>query len=108
VINGRTFNFGFENHKVIEIAKLIQGELSDLAVEIKVTETLDQRDYHISSKKILAALNYQPVSSISREVGMLRTALEAGQFPDIDAPEHYNMKFMELARNSSAYNFLSR
>ena len=108
VINGRTFNFGFENHKVIEIAKLIQGELSDLAVEIKVTETLDQRDYHISSRKILEALHYQPVSSISHEVATLRAALEAGQFPDIDAPEHYNMKFMELARNSSAYNFLSR
>src|SRR5205814_4506036 len=59
VINGKTFNFGFENHKVIEIAKLIQSELSDLAVEIKVTETLDQRDYHISSKKILGALHYQ-------------------------------------------------
>jgi nucleoside-diphosphate-sugar epimerase len=108
VINGRTFNFGFENHKVIEIAKLIQHELADLKVKIKVTETLDQRDYHISSRKILAALPYQPVSSISREVGTLRTALEAGQFPDIDAPEHYNMKSMKLARNSSAYNFLSR
>lgn len=108
LINGRTFNFGFENHKVIEIAKLIQGELSDLAVEIKVTETLDQRDYHISSKKILAALGYEPVSSIRQEVAMLRSALEGGQFPDIDAPEHYNMKFMELARNPSAYNLLSR
>lgn len=107
-INGRTFNFGFENHKVIEIANLIKDELSDLEVEIKVTETLDQRDYHISSKKILETLHYKPVSSISHEVGMLRTALEAGRFPDIDAPEHYNMKFMELARNPSAYNFLSR
>jgi nucleoside-diphosphate-sugar epimerase len=108
VINGRTFNFGFENHKVIEIARLIQGELSDLGVEIKVTETLDQRDYHISSKKILEALRYKPVSSISHEVAALRAALEAGQFPDIEAPEHYNMKSMDLARDSSAYNFLSR
>jgi hypothetical protein len=108
VINGRTFNFGFENHKVIEIARLIQSELSDLEVEIKVTETLDQRDYHISSGKILDELGYQPVSSISREVGTLRRALEAGQFPDIDAPEHYNMKSMKLARNASAYHFLSR
>jgi nucleoside-diphosphate-sugar epimerase len=108
VINGRTFNFGFENHQVIEIAKLIQGELSDLKVEIKVTKTLDQRDYHISSRKILDALGYQPVSSISREVGLLRSALEAGQFPDIDAPENYNMKSMKLARNPSAYHFLSR
>jgi nucleoside-diphosphate-sugar epimerase len=108
LINGRTFNFGFENHKVIEIAKLIKNELSDLEVEIQVTETLDQRDYHISSKKILETLRYEPVSSISHEVAMLRGALEGGQFPDIDAPEHYNMKFMELARNPGAYNFLSR
>jgi hypothetical protein len=108
LINGRTFNFGFENHKVIEIARLIKNELSDLEVEIQVTETLDQRDYHISSRKILETLRYQPVSSISHEVAMLRGALEAGQFPDIDAPEHYNMKFMELARNPGAYNFLSR
>jgi nucleoside-diphosphate-sugar epimerase len=108
LINGRTFNFGFENHKVIEIARLIKDELSDLEVEIQVTETLDQRDYHISSRKILETLRYQPVSSISHEVAMLRGALEAGQFPNIDAPEHYNMKFMELARNPGAYNFLSR
>lgn len=108
LINGRTFNFGFENHKVIEIARLIQNELADLKVDIQVTETLDQRDYHISSKKIVEALRYEPVSSISHEVAMLRSALEGGQFPDIDAPEHYNMKFMELARNPGAYNFLSR
>src|SRR5256885_16498628 len=38
-INGRTFNFGFENLKVIEIAKVIQSELQDLNVEIKVTGT---------------------------------------------------------------------
>jgi nucleoside-diphosphate-sugar epimerase len=108
VINGRTFNFGFENHKVIDIAKLIQAELSDLDVKITVTETLDNRDYHISSEKIVKALGYQPVSSIRQEVGMLRAALEAGQFADIDAPEHYNMKFMNLGRDARAYDFLSR
>jgi hypothetical protein len=31
LINGRTFNFGFENHKVIELAKIIQSELADLS-----------------------------------------------------------------------------
>ncbi len=107
-INGRTFNFGFENLKVIEIARLIQEELRDLNVEIKVTETLDRRDYHISSAKILRELEYQPVSSIRAEVAELRRALDSGSFPDIDAPEHYNMKFMKIARTSSAYDFASR
>jgi nucleoside-diphosphate-sugar epimerase len=107
-VNGRTFNFGFENLKVIEIAKLIQSELADLKVEIKVTDTLDKRDYHISSKKILNELGYQPVSSIRQEVAELRRALESGQFPDIDAPEHYNMKWMKISRSPSSYHFLSR
>ncbi len=108
LISGRTFNFGFENHKVIEIARIIQGELADLNVAIKVTDTLDQRDYHISSKKILSVLGYQPVSSIRAEVADLRRVLEGGQFADIDAAEHYNMKFMKIARTAAAYEFLSR
>ena len=99
---------GFENLKVIEIAKLIQGELSDLNVEIKVTDTLDQRDYHISSRKILDTLGYQPVSSILQEVKFLRQSIDAGRYPDVDAAEHYNMKFMQIARNAGCYQFLSR
>jgi len=108
LISGRTFNFGFENHKVIEIARIIQAELADLNVAIKVTDTLDQRDYHISSKKILSVLGYQPVSSIRAEVAELRRVLEGGQFADIDAAEHYNLKFMQIARTPAAYSFLSR
>lgn len=107
-INGRTFNFGFENHQVIEIARIIQRELADLNVEIKVTETTDHRDYHISSARILRDLGYQPVSSIRQEVAHLRKVLEGGQFPDIDAPEHYNMKFMQLGRDTGCHAFLAR
>ena len=107
-INGRTFNFGFENQKVIEIAEIIQEELRDLGVRIDVTETFDNRDYHISSKKILNELGYQPVSSIRQEVAELREAIEAGQYPDIDAPQHYNMQSMEMERHAGSYAFLSR
>jgi nucleoside-diphosphate-sugar epimerase len=107
-INGRTFNFGFENHKVIDIAKIIQSELSDLNVEIKVTDTTDHRDYHISSERILGDLGYKPVSSIKQEVAHLRKVLESGQFPDIDASEHYNMKFMEVGRDTGCLAYLAR
>ncbi len=108
VINGRTFNFGFENLKVIEIAQLIQAELSDLNVDIKVTETHDNRDYHISSKRIVQALGYQPVSSIKQEVANLRKTLESGYFSDTDGAQYYNMKSMQLVRDVSAYAYLSR
>ena len=108
LINGRTFNFGFENHKVIEIARLIQAELADLNVAIKVTDTLDQRDYHISSKKILSVLGYNRSAPSAPKWRDLRRVLESGQFADIDAAEHYNMKFMKIARTPAAYSFLSR
>ena len=108
LIAGRTFNFGFENHKVIDIARIIQAELANLKVPIKITDTLDQRDYHISSKKILRVLGYKPVSSIRAEVANLRRALDSGLYADIDAPEHYNMKFMKIARSPAAYGFFSR
>jgi nucleoside-diphosphate-sugar epimerase len=107
-INGQTFNFGFENLKVIEIARVIQSVLADLNVEIKVTDTLDKRDYHISSEKIIRVLGYQPVSSIHQEVVNLRKALDSGTFGDIDAAEHYNMKFMKLTRRPDCHQFLAR
>ena len=107
-INGRTFNFGFENHKVIEIAEIIQTELKDLEVRIDVTETIDQRDYHICSRKILNVLDYEPVSSIRQEVAELRKAIESGQFEAIDSAAYYNMQTMEMERNAGSYAFLSR
>jgi nucleoside-diphosphate-sugar epimerase len=107
-INGRTFNFGFENHKVIEIAEIIKKELADLNVEINITETTDHRDYHISSDKIVSELGYQPVSSIRQEVIELRQAIEGGKFARTDDEEHYNMKCMKLERNAAAYGLLSK
>ncbi len=103
-INGQTFNFGFENHKIIDIAAIIKEQIGT-SVSIKVTETFDQRDYHISSEKIAKILGYKPKSSISKEVESLRCAL-ATNFSDSDAAEHYNMKCMNLRRNATAYHFL--
>ena len=93
---------------MIDIAKIIQSELSDLNVEIKVTDTTDHRDYHISSDRILRDIGYQPVSSIKQEVAHLRKVLEGEQFPDIDAPEHYNMKFMQVGRDAGCLDYLAR
>ncbi len=108
LIAGRTFNFGFENLKVIEIAELIRDELADLDVRIEVTPTLDNRDYHISSAKIIDVLKYKPVSSIRDEVRELRKRLEAKYYGDIDAERYYNMKMMKMQRSNLPYEFLSR
>jgi nucleoside-diphosphate-sugar epimerase len=107
-IAGRTFNCGFENLKVMEIAQLIQKQLADLDVRIDRTETKDNRDYHISSKKITAELGFSPKGTIATEVQDLRKALESGAFPNTDAEKHYNMKSMQMKRDPSSYAFLSK
>lgn len=106
-IGGKTFNFGFENHTVLKIAELIQAELKDLNVPIDVTDTQDLRDYHIDSSRIAKELGYQRVSSISQEVQALRKAIEAGNYADTDAPEHYNMQTMQLGRQNAPYSYLA-
>lgn len=106
-IAGKTYNFGFENHKVIDLARIIQKEIGQDKVKIIVQDVLDNRDYHISSDRILAELNYKPVSSIVQEVAGLSARLRE-DFPNIDDPKHYNMQTMKLSRTPDAYGFLSR
>lgn len=102
---GRTFNFGFENHRILDIARLIQDELSELGVRIDVAPVFDQRDYHISSARLLAELGFQPRSSIRQEVRALRTVLDSA-FPDIEADRFYNMKVMRLERDARPFRMI--
>jgi len=107
-INGRTFNFGFENHKVIEIARLIQQQLADLDVRVEVQDVIDKRDYHIASTSLVETLGYRPKGSIAQAVAELREhLLDRKEFPDPEAAEHHNMRSMKLARCDLSYAFLS-
>jgi len=72
-----------------------------------VTETKDLRDYHISSRKILQILGYQPVSSISQEVNDLRAAFAKGHCAEGEHPDYYNMRSMKLSRDAGSYDMLS-
>lgn len=101
LINGKTFNFGFENYKIADIAKLVQNQLKDLRVDIQVMESTDNRDFHISSEKILHDLGYKPISTIEQEVQNLRRAFEANQFANIESPEYYNLRSIKISRMPS-------
>jgi len=48
------------------------------------------------------------VSSVREEVRNLRRALDEGAFPEVDAPEHYNLKSMGIKRGADCYRFLAR
>ena len=56
LISGQAFNVGAENHKVSELAGLVQRNVGRDNVEIVQTPTDDNRSYHICSDKIRDAI----------------------------------------------------
>lgn len=95
LINGDTFNFGFENLKVIEIAEIIKETLNR-DVEIKIEPVYDQRNYHISSEKIIKKLGIKPKHTIKDMVVDLEKAFAKGKYPNPNDTKYYNIKKMQL------------
>lgn len=103
LINGKTFHFGFENYKIIDLAKTVQNLLSDLNIEISQMETSDRRQFRISSEKIQKILGYQPMGSVQEEILHLRKLLDEGAFGDIDRSDYYNIRSMKISRMPFCY-----
>ena len=93
-IAGETFNAGYENFTVSELAmqvkKIVEQELPDKApIPIETTPSDDLRSYHVSSKKILQKLGWAPKRTIEDAVRDLCTAFKAGKLPDSMTDERY-------------------
>lgn len=100
-IAGQTYNAGFENRKVSDlaelVAKVIQKELPQRgrpAIETQSSE--DIRSYRISSKKIGKELGFVPRRTLSDAVRDLITAFQAGKFTDpLNNIRYYNVKMLQ-------------
>lgn len=93
-IAGQTFNIGYQNLKVSEIAEavrdVVQAEYPDRPpLEIVRTETNDNRSYHINSEKIARVLGYRPKRLIADAVRDLCTAFKAGKLPNSMTDDWY-------------------
>jgi nucleoside-diphosphate-sugar epimerase len=97
-IDGKTFNVGYENRKVIEIAEVVR-DVVGRQVEVDVTPTDDHRSYHISSEKIRRELGFVPKHTIADAVDGLTRAFRDGRVPNWDTdPRYVNIKMMKGAR----------
>ena len=74
-INGQIFNAGDENYSVNELSQIVKGVIGN-DVEMIHSDSDDNRSYHISSKKILDTLDFQPTFSIEEAVVDLKRAFE--------------------------------
>jgi len=94
-IDGRTFNAGYENHSVDEIAEIVRRVLGP-EIEIRRTPTADMRSYHISSDRIRNELGFVPRRTIADAVRGLEEAFAAGRVPGaMDDSRYYNVRRMQ-------------
>ena len=105
-INGKTFNFGFENHRIIELAQIIKTHLNNPDIEIQVVDDSLKQDNHISSKKIIDELNYTPISSVAKEVTHLKATFEKSDLSMIDQIEAFS--HVSLERRPEMYEGILR
>jgi nucleoside-diphosphate-sugar epimerase len=94
-INGKTFNIGFENLTVNQLAAEVQ-ECIGSDVKIKKLPTNDNRSYHISSKKIQDELGFIANFKISNAIEDLKSAFKKKLLSDCLTNENYfNIKKMQ-------------
>jgi nucleoside-diphosphate-sugar epimerase len=94
-IDGKTFNAGYHNMRIREIAELVRAVVGP-DVQIVTTPTDDLRSYHISSEKIRRELGWAPSHTVEDAVRDLVTAFKAGLVPDSMAQTRYsNIKTMQ-------------
>lgn len=100
-IAGKTYNAGYENYTVLELAEMVQRVLNrkfpmrrQLKIEIRPSD--DHRSYHISSEKIKKELGFIPRYTIEHAVEDLVDAFESGKVPDaMTDSRYYNLEMMK-------------
>ena len=97
-IQKETFNVGYQNLSIMDIAKMVQRIVSkefpeNGEVAIVTTPTDDLRSYHINSDKIKRALGYVPKHTIEDAVRDLCAAFRDGRIPNsMDDDRYFNVR----------------
>lgn len=96
-IDGKTYNAGWDNLTINEIAETVQRIVGP-HVTIQRTTTNDPRSYHICSDKIRRELGFVPRFTVEDAVRDLVAAFREGRIPDTADPLYYNIKTMQALR----------
>jgi len=103
-IDGETFNAGYQNRSIMEIARMVRKVVREEfpekgEIEIVTMSTNDIRSYHINSDKIAARLGFRPKRGIEDAVRDLCRAFKAGKLPNSMSDErYYNVKALKRGR----------
>ncbi len=101
-IAGKTYNAGYQNRTIAEIAEMVQEVVQREMpgreqIDIVTTPSNDCRSYHISSEKIKRELGFVPKRTIEDAVHDLVVAFQAGKLPNsMTDIGYYNIKTMQF------------
>ena len=100
-IAGQTFNAGYQNLSIMEIAQIVRRVVKEEfpekgEIEITTTPTDDIRSYHINSDKIARIIGFRPKHTIEDAARDLCKAFKAGKLPASMSDDiYFNVKRMK-------------
>ena len=103
-IAGETFNAGYQNQSIMEIAKIVKTVVQEEFPEkgeipIVTIPSNDTRSYRITSDKIATKLGFEPKRTIEDAVRDLCKAFREGKLPNSMTDERYfNVKMLKKKR----------
>jgi nucleoside-diphosphate-sugar epimerase len=101
-VANQVFNCGFQNMSIMEIAKTVKKVVEEFFPDkgnlpIEVTESNDNRSYHINSDKIKNILGFSPKYSVEDAVRGLCEAFQQGKILNsFDDTKYFNVRTMKL------------
>ena len=94
-IDRKTWNAGYHNLKVREIAELVRQVIGK-NVAVVTEPTNDNRSYQVSSEKIAREFGFKPRRTVEDAVRDLKAAFEGGRIPNpMTDIRYYNIKTMQ-------------
>ncbi|CAO3411680.1 NAD-dependent epimerase/dehydratase family protein [Azospirillum largimobile] len=97
-IAGQTFNAGYQNMSIMDIAQTVKRVVEEVFPEkgeitLEVQPSNDPRSYHINSDKIARILGFKPKHTIEDAVRDLCQAFRDGKLPDsMTGVNYYNVR----------------
>jgi len=99
-ISGKTYNAGYKNYSIINIASIVKKVLKNPAITIETLPTDDHRSYKVSSQKIQKELGFYPKHTIENAVLDLKNAYINGKIPNaLTNNNYYNIRVMKQFKN---------
>ena len=105
-IQGQTFNIGYENLSIADIARTVQRVVGEefpdkRDLPIVTQESDDKRSYHINSDKIRRVLGFAPKHRVEDAVRDLCVAFREGKLPgSMEDPRYFNVRTMKAIHAS--------